>query len=148
MTVLATDGRFSDCDPATINVEPTLGDLEKDVSNCYVGQYAITGDLVTGIAQALAQGLGVVIAIWCDTAFQNYTANSAPLGVPNFNDPQGGGHCIYLHGYYTAADGSKVFRGRNSWSTQWGKNGDYEMSSAAIACIMDARAMVAKKVSQ
>jgi hypothetical protein len=57
MTALAPDGRFSDCDPSTINDEPKLGDLETDAITRFAGAYSILDQTLPDVASVLMQAL-------------------------------------------------------------------------------------------
>jgi hypothetical protein len=124
------DGRNSDCDPSTINDDPTWLDIEQDLKLKLTGEYTInsTGQaLIQDVCLALQAGYAIGIAIFVDMVFEDWTPAQAPLGTPNFNDPDGGGHWIYLIGFRTdSKTGKKIFKFRNSWGTSWGNNGDGE----------------------
>lgn len=123
-----SDGRYSDCEPANVNAEPTLAELEQDAQDCVVGAYAIT---VTGptrieqMRQAIAAGHAVGIGTFVATDFESWTPDKPAIGAQNESDPNGGGHWFYAVGYRTAPTGKTEVRIRNSWgSATWGDNGD------------------------
>lgn len=130
MGPLASDGRFSDCDPATLNAEPDLEQLEQDSLKLVIGAYQITStgaQRIADVKAAQASGFGVRIDSFVDTAFEDWTKGSAPFGVPNYADTNGGGHALYLIGYQ--GDNQIV---RNSWSANWGDAGNIIVSPAFV----------------
>lgn len=128
--------RFSDCDPTTINDRPTLAEIEADARTILIGQYACT--TADDVALALANKIPVTFSIEADgDAFQSYTGGAlAPLGTSL-------DHYVCFLGYETTSAG-RVWTCRNSWSTTWGANGDFQLSEACLAQLGD---MVAMKVS-
>lgn len=126
-----SDGRNSDAELATINAEPRLDELEEDAIDLLIGEYEINnGPSTPGLVkQAIASGFGVCVGFYVDTRFEEYSG-AGELGEPDFTDPNGGGHYVYLVGYRTAADGSLIVHGRNSWGKSWGRFGDFEASQA------------------
>ena len=125
----APDGRNSDVDPATVNDEPMLGDLEQDAQMLLVGEYAVdtsAPDAITQMRAAIAAGYALTLAVFVDTAFENWDPSTGPLGAPNRKDPQGGGHYLACTSYRTTPDGRTILRGPNSWGTSWGIAGHWE----------------------
>jgi C1A family cysteine protease len=61
----------------------------------------------------------------------NWTKRQAPCAAPDTHDPNGGGHAIYLVGYATVNGVVRYFI-RNSWGTNAGDSGDWEVSSAWV----------------
>lgn len=122
-----SDGRYSDCDPATINDRPTLDDLTQDSTLELMGQYQITstgGQFITDLCLALDAGYAIAVGVFVDTAFENWTVGQTPLGAPDTNDPNGGGHYICIIGYTTDESGKRIFKFRNSWGVSWGDQGN------------------------
>lgn len=114
-------GRYSDDDPATVNDEPKLLDLEVESENLMVGDYGIIShgkQRVAELRMALANGLAVTAAIaGGSNAFQSYTGGVlGPIGEPL-------DHYVCIVGYRTV-DGRTEFRIRNSWGEDWGERGD------------------------
>jgi hypothetical protein len=132
----------SDCGPDNWD-KLDLVTLEKASRKLIVGAYEVTSDFVTSACLALDAGYAVALANFVDVKhFMSYSGLSAPLGLQDFTDPQGGGHCTYLTSYKTDAAGKRLFGGRNSHGTQWGRFGRYEASEAFVnqswsALIMD-----------
>ena len=138
------DGRYSDVDPAHVNDSPTLDDFVADAALELMGQYQITSvgpQFVTDLCVALDMGYAVAVGVFVDTAFENwgnnYTSGQSPLGVPDTNDPNGGGHYICLIGY-TTVNGKRIFKFRNSWGVGWGDNGEGYGDENFAAGISDA----------
>lgn len=154
----ALDGKSSDVDPATVNDEPKLGDLEVEHFTIPVGEYAIRSvedgaalaSVVENMRKALSaapHGLPVGAGTFVDTAFMNWDGTQPPLGACNQNDPDGGGHWFCFLGYRTDAHGKTIFRIRNSWGQGWGLGGDIEVTEAFLAHCTDLSVYVAKKAS-
>jgi hypothetical protein len=130
MRARASDGRFSDCDPATLNAEPDLLQLERDALKLVIGAYQITSvgaQRLADVKAAQVNGFGVRIDSFVDTAFEEWTAGSAPFGAPNYADQNGGGHALYLVGY----QGNNMIV-RNSWGRDWGDGGNIIVAPAFL----------------
>jgi hypothetical protein len=130
-----SDGRYSDADPATINDEPSLGELEADAVTCIVGDYGITStgtQRVDDVCSAIANKHPVTVAIaGGSNTFQAYSGGV--LGpIEETLD-----HYVWLYGYETVANGSRVFHGRNSWGRDWGISGDFMLSEDALQWLGD-----------
>lgn len=118
----------SDADPSTINNEESLGGFEESALNVVVGEYEIDplgSDVITQLRAAHAAGFAVGYAFYVDTAFGDWQSGRPLPGVPNRNDPNGGGHWIAGVGYDTLGDGKTVPILRNSWGTEYGDAGDW-----------------------
>jgi hypothetical protein len=123
-----SDGRNSDVELAGVNDEPFLGDLEEGADRLTVGPYAIdplAPDAEHQVQAAIAARIPVRVDAFVDMVFEDWVRGRAPVPTPNTNDPQGGGHAIYIVGY---APGFYIIR--NSWGTSWGDGGDVRVSPA------------------
>lgn len=122
-----SDGRFSDCEPDTINDEPKLGELEDEATFEIEGQYSLPKtdpNFETLVKTAIANGYAVNFATFVDTAFENWTPDVAPsVGAPDYNDRQGGGHDLYADSYWPDANGNLLLGIGNSWGDMPGDNG-------------------------
>lgn len=132
-------GYNTDCDAATVNVEPSLLALEEDALFLVAGEYRIdetAPDAIELIRQTvahggtMARGAPVGCAMYVDSAFMNWAPTKGPLdeGQLDLNDPAGGGHWIALTGYRTANDGTTILRFVNSWSEDYGDAGHVEVT--------------------
>lgn len=65
----------------------------------------------------LNQGPVVIGVEWRDSMFA-----PGETGVMDIRGKAVGGHCVYLYG---ADNGQRLVRGRNSWGSDWGKDGDF-----------------------
>ncbi len=121
----SAEGRFSDVDPATVNNEPDLTRLEAAALTVVTGDYRAAGQgqqLSDQLAAALAAGFPIYVGFFVDSAFEALQPGQvAP--APNADDPNGGGHAVFLTGYTTAADGTRTFTLRNSWGSGWCNGG-------------------------
>lgn len=111
--------------PATINDEPTIRELEAASAFEMTGFYAIDtvgNQKILDIMTALAAGFPVCFAIRVDTKFEDYM--SGVVGAPNPNDILGG-HYIYAVGYTWDGKDPKsiVVTFVNSWDVTWGEGG-------------------------
>lgn len=143
MQAPAPDGRVSDCEPSTINVEPQWDELEKDSTALLVGEYEIvsTGaqrieDLKVALAVANA---GVTVAIdGGSDAFQSYAGGilaSAGLDLDH-----------YIYAVAFGIDAGVFFLDlANSWSTGWGEAGRVRIGAQAVAELGD---LVVTKVTR
>jgi hypothetical protein len=109
-------------DPATINDEPDLEQLEIASAFKLVGAYRIDSSgsqRIQDVKQAISSGYPVAIGTSVDQAFEDYNGT----GLIQAPDPANilGGHMMHLVGY--RSDGS--FRGVNQWGTSWGDSGLY-----------------------
>lgn len=121
--------RFSDCDVPSVNNEPDFAELEKDALKLVLGAYQITStgaQRIADVKAAQANGFGVRIDSFVDTAFEEWTAGSRPFGMPNYADQNGGGHALYIVGYQ--GDNQIV---RNSWGN-WGDGGNIIVTPAFV----------------
>lgn len=117
--------RYSDANPATVNDEPSLTDIEVADKTRFVGAYAVTGDKAEKAALVralLAARVPVVIESFVDSAYERL-GSGVVVDHCDQHDPKGGGHCEVILAYKTAADGSTLFLVRNSWSRFWGDDG-------------------------
>ncbi len=134
------DGRNSDiwsssdtsAQPENVNSEPDGNQLQAAGTSIVTGEYAIdpnASNVSDLVAAAIASGFPVYVAFFVDMAFEQLQPGQV-AGVPNTNDPNGGGHAVYLSGYKTNADGSRTFILTNSWGTGWCDNGRCLVSEA------------------
>ena len=134
------DGSFTDCDPATINDEPTLGAVEVAADIELEGQYEIfpwDPQFIALIRAALVSRLCICFRIFVDVdgprSVEGWDPTTGPLGaVATPGDPKGGYHYVYCDGFHTAADGSTIIDWVNSWGEGWGKAGYGEGNEAFI----------------
>jgi hypothetical protein len=136
------DGRNSDiwsdadttAQPANVNNEVDANQLQAAGTTIVTGEYAIdpsAANVSDQVAAALAAGFPVYVAAFVDTAFEQLQPGQVAQ-PPNTNDPNGGGHAIYLSGYTTNADGTRTFILTNSWGTGWCDNGRCLVSEAWV----------------
>lgn len=132
----ATVGRYSDCALSAVAKEPLLGDLEAEAHDLLIGAHQIISsgaNRVEDICRALASGSAVIVGVFVDTAFEDWTPSQGPIGAPKDpNDPNGGGHALAVDGYDTRADGSRILTVANSWATDWGDAGRFTAAPAWI----------------
>jgi hypothetical protein len=136
MQAPTSDGRYSDIEPANVNSEPAVLDIEIAAAHVLDGPYAV--DLTAASAwnvmkAALAAGLEIDIAFFADTAFENLQSGQV-AGAPDTSDPNGGGHSVRLSGY--TADGNAILT--NSWGSSWCNAGRCLVGPAFIAAIWEA----------
>lgn len=124
------DGRYSDCDPATINAPETLAEDEEGARDLLVGEYAVDPrdpSFDRLVAATLFQKKAPVgVGICADGAFQAWGEGSVGDDKPAFVFPtnwQSADHWVVVVGLRTAADGSLELKIRNSWSRGWGLRG-------------------------
>jgi hypothetical protein len=140
------DGRFSDCGPSNVNIDPSLGDLVVASAHVIVGEYAIDAStpatLADECAAALDNGLPFTLSVpGGSDAWQGYTGGVVglvPLEQAELD------HEVVCIGYRPAADGSLEFCIRNSWGDGYGESGNLWISQAAMAQCAD---QIAMKVS-
>jgi hypothetical protein len=128
------DGRYSDCDPATINVPETDAQNSAASQDLLVGEYALDPRDIAFpglVAACVSRGVPVGVGIVADGPFEawgeSWSAGKAPLdGIADFNQAD---HWVVVLDYRTAADGSLVFKIRNSWSKRWGDSGNIEVTA-------------------
>lgn len=126
----AANGIDSDADPATINAEPELGDIEAEALTRPLGEFGITSvsegasraDVVQNVRSALAALHPVGIAANADGPFQSWTGGRAYTPPPNAPPPD---HWISLIGYRLGEAGFE-FVLKNSWGADWGAVVEHE----------------------
>lgn len=139
------DGRNSDvwtaadttAQPANVNAEPAVAQLEQAATYLVAGAYGITIDSTTSAvcAAAIQAGFPIYVGFFCDSGFEAWKKGDAPYGAPNQNDPNGGGHAVFIDGFTTNADGTRTWRLVNSWGESWGDDGACLVSDAfLLAC--------------
>lgn len=132
--------RFSDQLVTEVNLEPKLGALMDDAETLLVGEYRIdetAPDMIGQVCAAIVHGYPVGIGIFVDTTFEQWTKDRPIIGVPNMMDQNGGGHWMVLTSYKTLPDGTRAFRGPNSWGPQWGDAGHFVASEAWLRSAWD-----------
>jgi hypothetical protein len=127
--------------PATINDEPTMAQLERASDFRLNGAYFLTSDpssdqYVIDIMTALAAGYTVAFALPASgPEFQGYTGGvlsslSGPVDHENYLV----GCSVPSAGAYSQA----TVRGVNSWNKGWGEGGFYSLGRLALAQTQDA----------
>jgi len=128
---------------ANVNSEVDFLTLEQAGQKLIVGEYRIdesASDLVALAQQCLAVGKAPIgVGIFVDSQVMNFTASSAPVGPPNTNDPNGGGHWICIVGYRasTMVPGTVDWEIVNSWGDSYGDAGHFWAQQAWIQSASD-----------
>jgi C1A family cysteine protease len=141
------DGRNSDiwteqdttAKPANVNNEPDAIQLQQAGTTLITGEYTIdpnANNVSDLVAAALSAGYTVYTCFFCDSAFEQLQPGQIAQ-VPDQNDPNGGGHAVYLSGYTTNADGSRTFILSNSWGNGWCDNGRCLVSEAWLKAVFE-----------
>jgi len=143
-----SDGRYHDVEndpPDNTFPEPDPTQLQKAFQ--VTGEYSIPVDANAPklVALCLDAGVPVQVGFFCDMAFENMGPSDV-AGVPNSNDPQGGGHAVYLYGYRTNSAGKYEFRLRNSWGL-WCDAGDCWVSEEWLLACWELFPVAVKMVS-
>ena len=86
----------------------------------------------------------VLLAIQVDKALEQWNGK-IPLGAPDSLNLLGG-HYIYVFGYDTMADGTRIFYWCNSWGLGWGLNGIGLANSMFIFGTTDGYALTLRKL--
>jgi len=124
-----SQGYYSDCEPSTINDEPTLDELAQEAQFKLIGWYGITDtgkQRIDDLCSAIYAGWAVGDGSFVDTGFENWKAGDPAYGAADLNDPNGGGHWEFYGAYRTAASSKKEFQLVGSWGSDdsvWGFNG-------------------------
>jgi hypothetical protein len=128
---VAIGNTLIDVTDANLNEELDLLDLEKGATSLIVGPYQIqsTGaQKLQDIKDSISSGIPVRVDSFVDMEFEEWTPNKAPIGAPNYADPEGGGHALYAYAY-----SGDILVVRNSWGAGWGRGGDILVSPAWTA---------------
>jgi len=123
-------GLFCDVTRENVNAEPNLLDLEQSATRLTIGAYQITStgqQRLQDIRDCVASGIPVRVDSFVDMRFEEWTPSQTPIGVPDYSDPQGGGHALYLIAFT-----GDTFVVRNSWGTSWGDGGNILVNAAWI----------------
>lgn len=134
------EGANSDVWSGNVNDEPDLTDVEQAAAVLLTGEYKIDPSDPKApqlVAAAIQAGIPVWIATFVDTAFEQLGPNDIAQ-APNTDDPNGGGHAIYLSAFRTNAQGEIEFRIENSWGTSWADNGAVWASTAWLKSVWEA----------
>jgi hypothetical protein len=124
-------GLFCDVTRANVNEEIDLGDLERAGTSLIIGAYQINSSgpqKLQDIKDCIVSGVPVRVDSFVDMRFEDWQKGQAPIGAPDYSDPQGGGHALYAIGF---AGNAVVVR--NSWGESWGDGGNILVSPAWIA---------------
>ncbi len=132
---MASDGRYSDADPATITRRARLTDLLTDSEYRLSGDYEIPTVGVSRLAAvcaALDAGHPVTVDVSASGhAFQRYSGgilqdDGGPLD-----------HYTCIMGYNIQITGQLVFHVDNSWGTDWGNAGSFDAAESVILAASD-----------
>jgi len=136
------DGRNSDiwtsadtaAQPPNVNNDPVAMDLESAAPDVLAGAYTIdltAPSAVQTAVAALSSGLPLYCGFFVDTAFGQLQAGQIAK-APNTNDPNGGGHAIFLADFRPSASapGTTEMLLVNSWGAGWCDNGTVWVSQA------------------
>ena len=121
-----SDGRYSDVEPANVNSEPELLELERDGQTIVTGLHRIdvsAADFIVQLQRAIALGVAVGIGAFVDVAFEDWVPSRGALTNVNLSDPSGGGHWMSCDCYQVLSSGIVVFELVSSWGTAPGEGG-------------------------
>ncbi len=126
-------GFQTDVDASNVNDEPEFAAIEAEAFTIVTGEYRIdesADDMGDQVCAALVKCGAVGIAVFVDTAFENWSPRSGalPASALNLADPHGGWHWLVITSFYTKPDSTRVFRGPNSWGVSWGDGGHFEIT--------------------
>ncbi len=122
-------------DPARINEEPRLDQLEVAAELRFGGAHELSSTPIARSFEgrsALVAGHAFTIAVDVTQAFEDY--DGGVMTSAFLRGPSLGGHALAVLSYRTVA-GRIVFRGRNSWGTSWGIDGDFDFDESFLAGI-------------
>ena len=124
-----------------VNDDPKLEELEKSGLKLVTGEYRID-ETAPNLDDLVKQTLAVTKApigdgTFVDSQVMNFLATSAPVGAPNFSDPNGGGHWTCIVGYRLETDGSTSYEVVNSWGKLFGDAGHFWGTSAWLRACTD-----------
>lgn len=132
MGPLASDGRFSDVDPATVNVKPGLADLEADAHTTMLGAYEIASggaQREQEIKTALFHGFPVTVAVDAsdNSPIQSYVAGDS--AIANMGTDLDHYTCALC---WRAGDAGFELGIANSWGDAYGENGLFWLRGESI----------------
>jgi hypothetical protein len=152
---LTPDGRFDDvwgdddlrglrnAPPANVNDDPNFADLMTAGLKRTLGEYRIDEtqagfDVLVRQTIAIAK-VPVGVGTFVDSAVMQFTSSSAPVGAPNMNDPNGGGHWIVIDGYRRDPNnpGDWIYDVHNSWGSAYGDAGGFRGNTDWLAAVTD-----------
>lgn len=81
------------------------------------------------IRLALTNGYPVIVGSLVYSGINKITSRNYVLEMPRNGERPVGGHCYIITGH---DDAKRLFRGRNSWGSRWGNNGDFLLPYAYI----------------
>jgi hypothetical protein len=134
-------------DPATVDDEPTLDQLESESRLKLLGYYGLRESdaelLKARFRQAIVNGFPVPLATQVDQKFEDYQGKGLitfPTGR-NF-----GGHYTCAIGYEDTASSGFVIEVANSWGTSWGSGGYYFADEKFFVQTVDRYVMDVRKI--
>ena len=117
-------------DPISFENPPTAAQLAEAAQYKVGAMHTVTA--VDDIRSALASNYPVLIGVSIYDSFENGDWGSSNV-MPAPTGSLLGGHEIYIFGY---DDSSKRFNVRNSWSANWGNNGNFYADYEQLTSIM------------
>jgi cathepsin B len=74
------------------------------------------------------------------TVYQDFLTYKSGVYVWDGTSPALGGHAVSIVGWGTTADGTEYWTVRNSWNTDWGNNGYFNIARGRDECGIEADA--------
>jgi hypothetical protein len=93
------------------------------------------------VKASLAAGHLVWLGCEVGQAFEGLVAGQIAQPDPNPQDPEGGGHALFLVDYRTASDGWAEYLVRNSWGAGWDGTGSVWCSGAFVRACFELHAI-------
>lgn len=128
MDMAISGNTYCDFNDENINEEPNILELEQSGEKLTIGAYQITtsgAQKLQDVKDCINSLVPIRVDSWVDSTVMEWESSHSPVGIPNYNDPDGGGHAMYIIGY----QGSNVLI-RNSWGLMYGLNGNFLASAA------------------
>lgn len=130
-------------DPATVNDEVSVAELEAAAICKLDGAYAITTP--DEYCLALQSKTAPTAAFDVYDPFEHFTGGRV-LDVVDMVGPLRGAHDVVCLGFETLQNGQRIFLWQNSWGTGWGEGGYFRTTEAWVARTFDARAMRMRRI--
>lgn len=131
---LVSDGRYDDIDTTNVNNEPST-DLEQRAATMLLpGAYDVditASDASTQVQALNTAGVGQNMALFVDSALENWDFTKGPITSIDLSDPNGGGHQVGITYYRNDSKLGLVIGFGNSWGN-WGISGFGEVTWACL----------------
>jgi C1A family cysteine protease len=104
------------------SIKPTTKVYKDALNQIVIRAYKVDNTDGKSIRLALTNGYPVIVGSLVYSGINKITSSRYILEMPRRGERPVGGHCYIISGHN---DSQRLYRGRNSWSEDWGLDGDF-----------------------